>query len=326
MKRFVIFLIVTALFASCEPSADRNKKVYKEANGRVNSLLIVMKNSEWKGKLGDEVRKIVAEPVLGLPQPESLFELSQVSIDNFGTLFKSWRSILSIGLGEENDFRVSTNVYAAPQKIVSIIGKTEEDIVQILQENSHKIVATFKNADINTVQQKILKKIHNQEDIKTFKEKGFTLKIPRTYNVVEDDGDFLWYRYHLSGGNSMELLAYTIPIENEDDINGNNIVMHRDAIGKKYIPGRLEGSHMITEEAYTPHIFKVKFKGQDAFETRGKWEVKGVVMAGPFLSYYVIDKPNNRIVVVEGLTYAPSANKRDHMFELEAIMKTLTIG
>ena len=82
---------------------------------------------------------------------------------------------------------------------------------------------------------------------------------------------------------------------------------------------------MITEEAYTPHIFEVTLDGKKAFETKGKWEVKGMYMAGPFISYTVVDKPNNRLVVVEGLTYAPSINKRDYMFELEAILKTLKI-
>jgi hypothetical protein len=82
---------------------------------------------------------------------------------------------------------------------------------------------------------------------------------------------------------------------------------------------------MITEEAYTPHIFEVELDGKKTFETKGKWEVKGMYMAGPFISYSVVDKANNRLVVVEGLTYAPSINKRDYMFELEAVLKTLKI-
>ena len=143
--------------------------------------------------------------------------------------------------------------------------------------------------------------------------------------MVEDDGSFLWYRYHLNGGNSMELITYTVPISSVNDENGDNIVLHRDAIGAKYIPGEVEGSHMITEEAYTPHIFEIELDGKKAFETRGKWEVKGMYMAGPFLSYTVVDKVNNRLIVVEGLTYAPSINKRDYMFELEGILKTLKL-
>ncbi len=82
---------------------------------------------------------------------------------------------------------------------------------------------------------------------------------------------------------------------------------------------------MITEEAYSPHIFNAKVANLPAFETRGKWEVKDDFMAGPFLNYAILDKKNNRIIVIEGFTYAPSINKRDFVFELEAIAKSVII-
>ena len=323
MKKIIVFLTVIATLISCE--SEPQKKVLKEANGRINHLLVVMKNSEWQGELGDEIRKIVAEPVLALPQPEAQFEVSQVSPDNFGSLFRATRSVLKIGIGKENLFNISGNVYASPQKIITITGKTTEEIIKLIQENSNKIISVFKNADLISVQRKILKKYWNPEKIQTFKKQGYSIKIPRTYSKVEDNGEMTWYRYHLGGGNSMEIFTYTVPITSEGDENGNNIVSIRNAFGKKYIPGQVEGSHMITEEAYTPHIFEVEFKERKAYEARGKWEVKNVYMAGPFLSYTVLDKPNNRLVVVEGLTYAPSINKRDYMFEIEAILKTLVI-
>jgi len=123
----------------------------------------------------------------------------------------------------------------------------------------------------------------------------------------------------------MEILAYTMPYDSTIDMS-DQIVNNRNSMGKKYIPGAKEGTYMITEEAYTPHIFDVTLAGHKAYETRGKWEVKGAFMAGPFLNYTVIDKANNRLVIVEGFTYAPSVNKRDFMFELEAILKTLKIN
>ncbi|WP_298364697.1 DUF4837 family protein [uncultured Lutibacter sp.] len=324
MKKIAVLLVAIALFISCGDSSN-NKKVYKEANGRINTLLVVMKNSEWQGELGDVLRKIIAEPVLGLPQPEAQFEVTQVPPDNFGSMFRATRSILNVGIGKENSYNVATNVYAAPQKIITIIGKTKEELIAQIQENSKKIVSTFKEADIKTVQNKTLKKYWDPTKIETFNKLGYSLKIPKTYRIVEDNGEFVWYRYHLNGDNSMELISYTVPITSEDDENGNNIVAIRDAMGKKYIPGELEGSYLMTEEAYSPHVFEVELDGKKAFETRGKWEVKNVFMAGPFLSYTVVDKANNRLVIVEGLTYAPSINKRDYMFELEAILKTLKI-
>ena len=323
MKKIIIVLFAVTLFISCGSGND--KKVLKEANGRINSLLIVIKNSEWQGTLGDELRKFLAEPIVGLPQPETQFEVSQVPIESFGSMFRATRNILSIGIGDENSFTISSNIYAEPQKIVTIIGKTEADLIELISKNSKKIIEEFKNSDLATVQRNILKKAWNPSDIKTFKEQGFSIKIPRSYNKVDDTGDFAWFRYHIDGANSMELLVYTYPINSENDEKGTAIVTKRDSIGEKYIPGQVENSHMITEAAYTPHVFNVQLDGKPAFETRGKWEVKGQYMAGPFLSYSVVDKKKNRIVVVEGLTYAPSVNKRDYMFEIEAILKTLKI-
>jgi hypothetical protein len=324
MKKIGVLLVIVSLFISC--GSGENKKILKDANGRINHLLIVMKNSDWQGDLGDELRKIIAEPVLGLPQPESQFEVTQVPLESFGSMFRATRSVLNIGIADENSFTVASNVYASPQKIVTITGKTKEELIEEIKKNSQKIVTIFKNADLIATQKEVLSKYWEPSNIKTFNQQGFTIKIPRNYNKVEDSGDFVWYRYHISGGNSMEIIAYTVPIMSEDDENGNNIVAMRDAIGEKYIPGEIEGSYMITEEAYTPHIFEVELDGKKAFETRGKWEVKNVYMAGPFLNYTVVDKTNNRLVVVEGFTYAPSINKRDYMFELEAILKTLKIN
>ena len=324
MKKLAVIVLFTAVIFGCD--SGNYTKTLKEANGRINTLLIVMKNSEWQGDIGDELRKFIAEPVLGLPQPESQFEVTQVPFDHFSSMFRATRSILNVGISDSTSISVATDVYASPQKIITVTGKNKEELIEIIKNNNKKIVSIFKEADIKSVQKNILKKYWEPQNIKTFQKQGFSLKIPVTYNVVEDNGDIIWYRYHLDRGNSMELFAYTTPITSEDDENGNNIVAIRNAFGEKYIPGEIDGSYMITEEAYTPHIFEVELAGRKAFETRGKWEVKGVYMAGPFISYTVLDKPNNRIIVVEGLTYAPSINKRDYMFELEAILKTLQIN
>ena len=324
MKKISLLLVITIVFISCE--FGDSKKVYKEANGRINHLLVVMKNSEWQGELGDELRKIIAEPVLGLPQPESQFEVTQVPPDSFSSMFRATRNVLKVGITDGTSFLVETNVYAAPQKIITITGKNKAVLVAEIQKNSKKIVEIYKNADLKSVQKSIFKKFWDPTQIETFTKQGYSLKIPRKYSKVEDNGEFVWYRYHLNGDNSMELIAYTVPITSEDDENGNNIVAIRNAFGKKNIPGQIEDSYMMTEEAYSPHIFDVELDGKKAFETRGKWEVNNVYMAGPFLSYTVVDKPNNRLVVVEGLTFAPSINKRDYMFELEAILKTLKIN
>jgi hypothetical protein len=82
---------------------------------------------------------------------------------------------------------------------------------------------------------------------------------------------------------------------------------------------------MITEEAYEPYTKKTSVSGLSAFETRGTWELKNDFMAGPFINYLIKDTINKRTVALEGFVFSPSSRKRELIFELESIFKTLKI-
>jgi hypothetical protein len=125
----------------------------------------------------------------------------------------------------------------------------------------------------------------------------------------------------------MNFLVYEVPLgkirDNDETIN--DVIAMRDSIGKAYIPGPLEGSYMITEEAYTPFLSETIIDNKPTYETRSTWEVKEAYMAGPFLNYVIKDEINARYIVFEGFAFAPSVEKRDYMFEFEAIAKSLKI-
>ena len=72
----------------------------------------------------------------------------------------------------------------------------------------------------------------------------------------------------------------------------NQIIRLRDSIGEKYIPGPVEGSHMITEMAYTPFLNETIIDNKPTLETKSTWEVKNAYMAGPFINYIIEDKQN----------------------------------
>ncbi len=60
-------------------------------------------------------------------------------------------------------------------------------------------------------------------------------------------------------------------------------------------------------------------------ETRGVWNVVGDFMAGPFLSYTVVDERHGRLITLEGYVYAPNKPKRDYLRQMEAILYSLEI-
>jgi hypothetical protein len=111
----------------------------------------------------------------------------------------------------------------------------------------------------------------------------------------------------------------------KDSLTINNIVKLRDSIGKTHIPGESKGSYMITEKAFSPYLGTTIIDGKSILETRGVWDVKNDYMAGPFINYIIDDKKNNRQLIFEGFTYAPQIAKRDYMFELESMIRSITI-
>lgn len=322
MKKLA-FVFTLILLTAC--GKKENKVVLRESTGAINSLLIVMNNNEWKGKAGDALRDIIATPILGLPQEENQFSVHQVAPKTFSNLFKANRNILFVGVDNKNEvFNVKTNLYASPQTAMTILAKDETSLIKSINAHKEDIVKVFKDADLNFYQKKLIKAPINVDSLKTLKGLGITMNIPNDYRKVDDTGNFLWLRNEDSEV-SKNMLVYSYPLPASLDSIDLELPAMRDSIGKKYIPGGPKGSHMITEAAYSPHIKKVMLNDKNTFETRGKWEVKGDFMAGPFLNYAVIDKEKNRLVVIEGFTYAPNAKKRDYMFELEAILKTLKI-
>lgn len=325
MKKVLSLLIITILLNSC---VGNDKIVLRESIGKINKVMVVAKVSDWTGDVGQEIRNSFGELQVGLPQPEPILSVSQVAPNGFSSMMKGSRNILIISEAETENFSVKKNVYAKPQTVVYVQAKDDESIIKILQERKNEIRRIFLDADIDFTQNIFKKELLNDQQFETLKNLGISLKIPKKFNKVDDTGNFLWLRNHLTSGiaktGSNNILVYSVPLIDKTTV-ADSIVSVRNRIGKKHIPGSEEGMYMITEKAYTPFTFDAKIDGKKAYETRGKWEVKDDFMAGPFLNYTIIDEKNNRLVVFEGFTYAPSVSKRAFLFELEAIAKSMKI-
>ena len=84
---------------------------------------------------------------------------------------------------------------------------------------------------------------------------------------------------------------------------------------------------MLTETANFDVFRKeINFKNHYAVELRGLWRVNKYYMGGPFVSYAMVDEASNRLYYVEAFLYSPGKPQRDHMRELETIIKTFNIS
>ena len=135
--------------------------------------------------------------------------------------------------------------------------------------------------------------------------------------------NFIWIKKEITSGNT-SILIYQLPLNAILRYNEvNSIIKNRDSIGNLYIHGTESLSKMITEAAYSPYFSKINLVGRKTYETKGTWEMKNDIMSGPFINYAIMDEKNKRILVLEGFCYAPSKEKRDLMFEMESIIKSI---
>ncbi|MGB5500659.1 MAG: DUF4837 family protein, partial [Maribacter sp.] len=290
--------------------------------------IVVMDNELWKSKVGDKVREHFAASALGLTMDEPLFSIIQVPPNVFSGTVRNTRAVLYVQKDTLSLAHIKTDLYSKPQKVAVVKGTTEDQLIENLDSKAKEIISTFKDLEIGEAQNRFQRSLNKEKDIQD--KFGIKLSIPSIYKVVKREENFIWVERQIQRG-TMSIIAYEMPWDSfkVDSTFVKDIVRMRDSIGSLYIPGPdVPGkrTHMRTEPAFSPSVFPAEVAGRKAVEVRGLWDIKNYPMAGPFLTYIVNDQEHNRKMVVEGFTFAPATEKRDYMFELEAIIKTLRIN
>lgn len=324
MKNVFLIALIVGLIFSCGDEKSKNQKIISASSGNLNNVSVVVDNDMWSGSVGEAIRNTLGVIIDGLPQDEPMFSMNQIPPSVFSGFVTKNRTVFKVETNSKISLSILEDVYAKPQRVVVVSGPTKEAIVNEITKNASKIVNAFKNEELKEKRRRINLSLHNDKSIED--KLGVSIKFPTAYRIAKEDKSFFWIRKDIKTG-TMNLMIYELPYEaiKPSDSVVNTIIKIRDSIGEKYIPGPTEGSYMITENAYTPFHFKTILDNKATLETKGLWDVKNAFMSGPFINYAIDDKANNRWVVVEGFVFAPSVEKRDYMFELEAIIKSINL-
>ena len=322
MRKFLIAIVAVIFVFSCQDGKNQNKKLLSESSGNINNLSVVIDNDLWEGSVGEAIRDVFAAPVHGLNQDEPIFKLSQIPPSVFSGFATKNRIVLKIEKGNEGDVKIAKDVFAKPQKVVIVSGTSNQEIINQIKENADRMVLSLKSEEIKERQRRTKLALHKNNNIK--ENLGISIDFPSAYRVAKEEEGFYWLRKDITTGTT-NLMIYELPYGTvkENDSLVNQIIKIRDSVGEVHIPGPLDGSFMATEMAYTPFLTKTTIDDKTTFETKGLWDVKNAFMSGPFVNYVINDEANNRQLVVEGFAFAPSVEKRDYMFELESIIKSI---
>ena len=305
----ILFFLITAL--SC---SDNQQKLLPASSGNINNISVVTNDELWDGAVGEVIRENFGRPIYGLPQIEPIFSLSHIPSKVFSGFATKSRTILKIDVSENEGVFNFKNTYASPQRIIQITANSPDKIIEIINENLNSIYSTMYFNEIQEKQRRISKNLNKTQAIK--KNTGVSLRFPSAYRVAKADTNFVWIRRDIETG------SVNLFIQRQRNQTEQSIIEKRDSISKIYIPGPAKNTHMSTDLIYTPNTQKINVGGKQVFETRGLWEIEGQFMAGPFLNFQ-IKLGDDYFIMLDGFVYSPGSTKREYIFELEAIMRSL---
>ena len=311
MKKTAIILFFLIIALSC---SDNQQKLLPSSSGNINNISVVTNDELWEGAVGEVIRENFGRPIYGLPQIEPIFSLSHIPSKVFSGFATKSRTILKIDVSENEGVFNFKNTYASPQRIIQIKANSPDKIIEIINENLNSIYSTMYFNEIQEKQRRISKNLNKTEAIKN--NTGVSLKFPSAYRVAKADTNFVWIRRDTETG------SVNLFIHRQTNLTEQSIIEKRDSISKIYIPGPVENTYMSTDLIYTPNTQEINMGGKQVFETRGLWEIEGQFMAGPFLNFQ-IKLGDDDFIMLDGFVYSPGSTKREYIFELEAIMRSL---
>ncbi len=318
-----LILVVFIFVFGCKEG--HKKRTYKPASsGNINNLLVVTENDLWNGRVGNAIRDYIGDEIYGLPQVEPHFDFNQVPNAVFSDFVRRNRIVLKVRTAADSSVKYYNDPYASPQKMVVISGPNRDAQIELIKQNSGSIVSALKDVEFSERQRRINKSLFNSKPIQDAL--NISIKFPSAYRIAKAEDQFFWIRRDTKTG-SLNLLLYSLPLRGFESTESFSeyIISTRDSIAQQHIPGPTDGNYMRTEMAYTPHFTETTMSGVSALETRSLWKVEGAFMSGPFVNYCLKDETNGRFLVAEGFVYAPSQKKRDYMFELETMIRSISL-
>jgi len=324
-----------------------------KANGKPGEIIIVMDSSQWKGNPGKEVRATFSEHVYYLPREEPEFSLNQIDPIDFKSFLKLQKNIIfvtvlgdnskgnrklkkhftkeSLDMIEEDPtlfMYAKKNEFAQGQEILHLFGETEERLIENISKNRKKLQNHF----IDIENKRFYKSLYTAKVVKgiskhTEKKLGCTLKVPFGFEIALEDSSFIWLR-NFSPDVDKSIFISWVNYTSEEMFSLDSLLKLRTEISKPYILYKPEDpeSYLLTEtDNFEVFRKKINFKGQYAVELRGLWKVNKIYMGGPFVSYAMVDETTNRFYYIEAFLYSPGKAQRDHMRELDTIIKTFKV-
>jgi hypothetical protein len=325
MKRiltYLAFALAALTVISCSES-KRRQALLPNISGKAGEVIVVIDKGQWEGAVGTVLRDTLACDYPYLPQREPLFTLINVAPVGFTQMFQLHRNIVIVNIKPdvtEPGIIYRNDVWARPQCVIRINAADADTAIQLIKDDSKKIVATLEQAE----RDRVIANAKKYEELslapEVAKMAGGSPHFPSGYKLKKKTDDFIWIEYnpqYVTQG----ILIYKYPVvEGEQMMDLDNILENSNEILKKNVPGMFDNTYMTTSSIVRPSIEYKRFKGLDFAEIRGLWEVQNDFMGGPFVSHAFYSQDGKDVIVLQAFVYAPKYDKRHYLKQVESVI------
>lgn len=325
MKRLLTYLLLAIAaisLISCS-EAKRKQALLPNISGKAGEVIVVIDKGQWEGAVGTTLRDSLACDCPFLPQKEPLYTLVDLAPSGFTQMFQLHRNIIIVNIKSdvtEPGILYRNDVWARPQCVIRINAADSETAVQIIKENSQKIVAYLEQAE----RDRVIANAKRYEELSISpvitEMVGGAPHFPSGYKIKKKTDNFIWVEYnpqYVTQG----IFVFKYPVEEgEQMMDLDNIIRNSNEIMKNNVPGMFDNTYMMISDFARPSIEYKKYKGLEFAEIRGFWEVYNDFMGGPFVSHVFYSQDGKEVIVLQGFVYAPKYDKRHYLRQVESII------
>ena len=281
--------------------------------GAINEVVIVVDDPIWERASGDSLRQSLSIDVPGISWSEPLYDVIQINSTDFSRIFKTHRNLVIVQKGQHSKLYFDTETFAQNQWLCIVEYQKIEDLPRLLGQYA-PIIAYQIGQKEQERYMAILPPKRQSEALS----KGFNLNfgLPNEYNLVLDTNRFCWFEYNPPDKEIIKgVFVYEYP--STSSFNSTTILTARDSVLQQFVFGSSQGSYMTTERLYPPYISTHTHNTLEGLKVKGLWKMQNAFMGGAFVSHFLNDTINDRILVIEGFLFNPGEDKRNSLQELE---------
>lgn len=327
MKKLAFIIAIISLTVSCK---DKKNVFLPSSTGAAGEVVVVLNANLHHSVLSESIVNILSAEYPMLPQQEPWFKPHLVPEKAFTSVLKTHRNLILVRVGPEYPkprITFQNNRWAKSQFVLIASGPDPETLTAYIRTFSERIREAIELAEIKrntdyfeTYQNRELKKKIQQ----TF---GCTMIFPDGYKIRKATDQFIWISLE-TPRSSQGILVYTSPLR-PGIAEPASLIQTRNEILKRYVPGSLPGTYMITSNAVAPEIRTLRqttLPKIKLIQMRGLWEVHRDFMGGPFISQTIPDTLHSRCITLEAYVYAPRDEKRNLLRQTYSVLRTFQPG